>query len=368
MTILKKDIIHTRVISSKFLVCVLTWLIVYHSSLQQVEADDYTHLLYSDGVYRAVGKSGVIVSSSDAVLWQVVSTGISEHLYGIASNGVSYVVVGGNGSILYSVDGAEWQTRSADVQEDLLGVLWSGAFYVALTSSNRFITSVDGLEWDLRESEDPLLAGIEWIEGEISVYEMSNLVIHLPNATTWVMQGSSNPQQLKPLYMDGARMIIKEPPLRMSQATVNTNYSEWLEEEGLSMITGDPLGDYNIDGIQNLIAYAFDISAISSVPRGARDKLPAMKISPDSGQRIMSLTRPQSERGDVRYVVEMSSSLMSDSWQQIAYREPFRLWSGSALVTETINADGGIDVNVVEDSWMDKQSCYVRLRVELLNN
>ena len=91
--------------------------------------------------FVAVGASGTVLSSNDAVLWAPVTVaGLSANLNAVVY-GTQFVAVGADGNILYSTDGLNWApgtTTPAD-SHDILAVVHGldGFYAVGASGSNR---------------------------------------------------------------------------------------------------------------------------------------------------------------------------------------------------------------------------------------
>jgi hypothetical protein len=59
---------------------------------------------FANGVFGAVGDGGLILTSSDGVLWTPRTSGSSNDLYAFAGNDSSFIAVGEAGTILQSDD------------------------------------------------------------------------------------------------------------------------------------------------------------------------------------------------------------------------------------------------------------------------
>ena len=96
----------------------------------------------------AVGDKGLLLTSTDGINWSHLYSGTQNNLHKVIYTGSSYIVVGA-GVIVYSSDGIIWQ--AIETREDnLVNVAWSGSLLVA-TGHNHVLTSADGLIWVTHE-------------------------------------------------------------------------------------------------------------------------------------------------------------------------------------------------------------------------
>lgn len=116
-------------------------------------AGELNDVTYGGGVYIAVGDNGTIWRSTDnAVTWSPISSGVTQHLRGVAWDGVKFVAVGsfsngGSGVVLTSANGSSWTDKSAGA-----GLAsWQG-FYQADFCNDRLLAS--GWYTKIRRSTD----------------------------------------------------------------------------------------------------------------------------------------------------------------------------------------------------------------------
>jgi hypothetical protein len=98
--------------------------------------------------FVAVGTSGLIITSSDPSSgWSFMTSGTSNSLSAVASNGSNvFLAVGDSGVLCYSTDGgATWaaMTNSVILTTDLYGVTYGGGFWVAVGAGGKKYYSSD---------------------------------------------------------------------------------------------------------------------------------------------------------------------------------------------------------------------------------
>ena len=100
--------------------------------------------------YLAAGTGGVMLLSSDAnaKTWKQQTTGTTNDLYALASNGAGgYVAVGAKGTIITSNGGAGWAVVNSGTLNNLYGVTYANSKYVAVGAAGTLLTSFDGTTW-----------------------------------------------------------------------------------------------------------------------------------------------------------------------------------------------------------------------------
>lgn len=131
-------------------------------------AGELNDIAHGGGVYVAVGDNGTIWrSTNSAVTWSPISSGLTQHLRGVAWDGSKFVAVGsfGNGSsgvVLTSTDGSTWTDKStgaglaswhgfyqADFCNDrILASGWYTRIRRSTDHGNTFVTN-DSVNWDI---------------------------------------------------------------------------------------------------------------------------------------------------------------------------------------------------------------------------
>ena len=95
----------------------------------------------------------------------------------------------------------------------------------------------------------------------------------------------------------------------MDIVVVSSGLTDWLASN--PQATGGNAGDPDLDGINNLIEYAFGLNPslndIGSLPRATSS----------ATQITYSASRPAYDHGDITYAIERSSTLKSGSWTTV---------------------------------------------------
>lgn len=113
---------------------------------------------------------------------------------------------------------------------------------------------------------------------------------------------------------------------------------------------GDEHGDYDADGMPNLVEYALDLDADRS-----DTERPAAE---ESGDNVtFRFTVPENALMDIRYEVQVNGNL-DDSWETILSRDADGPWSGEATFSVGTAIDGSVPVSVTLE-----QPQFVRLKI-----
>jgi len=110
-------------------------------------APNLRSIIYAVGRYLAVGNSGLMLASSDAVSWTSFDSGTDQNLHGITYGGGTYVAVGGAGTILSSTDALNWTNQPSGTSVRLFGVAYAAGLFVAVGDNGTIVTSADGQNW-----------------------------------------------------------------------------------------------------------------------------------------------------------------------------------------------------------------------------
>ncbi len=134
-----------------------TWTDVQHLN------KNFQDITYGNGVFVAVGSSGVIKTSPDGINWSSMNSGIASRLNSVIWDGARFVVVGDSGKILTSTDGTVWAEQSSGVTQELNRIAWSGSEYIAVGSNGTILRSTDSVSWSsLASNTSQALTGIVW--------------------------------------------------------------------------------------------------------------------------------------------------------------------------------------------------------------
>ena len=146
-----------------------------------------TAIAYGGNRFVAVGGGGLIITSTDAQNWTVVSSGVpaTTVLKGVAYGAGKFVVVTYSGGILYSADGQTWSQGASG------GGFWDAVTYgssgfVAVGTSGVIWRSTDGLTWVPSTSGTTLtLYGITFANNEYVAVGDNGAVLTSQDGIQW---------------------------------------------------------------------------------------------------------------------------------------------------------------------------------------
>jgi len=118
------------------------------SSDNSTSSDNSSSSSSSSGVFLAVGTSGTLLTSPDAITWTSRTSGTSNYLRSFAfDDNNTGVVVGNSGTILTSNDGITWTSRTSGTTKDLNNVAYGNSKFIAVGDNGTTLYSTDGITW-----------------------------------------------------------------------------------------------------------------------------------------------------------------------------------------------------------------------------
>jgi predicted small lipoprotein YifL len=157
----------------------------------QLASPNLNAAVYGGGNYIAAGAGGVILVSSDAATWTQQTTGTTNDLYALATNGVGiYVAVGANGTIIYNNGGGSWNAASTNPTSNALyGVTYGNGMFVAVGARGTLLTSSDGNTWQTVASNTTLdLKGVAFGASTFVALGAAGALVTSTDGATWNSQ------------------------------------------------------------------------------------------------------------------------------------------------------------------------------------
>jgi hypothetical protein len=158
---------------------------------------------YGDGLYVAVGSSGVLTTSPDGITWTTRTSGFgtdaSTVIYGVIYGDGLYVAVGriydgdSTSGLTTSPDGITWTTRTSGFGSTLIrGVTYGDGVYVAGGEAGKLTTSTDGITWTTRTSGfgTSTIYGVGYGDGLYVAVGSSGKLTTSTDGTTWTTRTS----------------------------------------------------------------------------------------------------------------------------------------------------------------------------------
>ena len=100
--------------------------------------------------FVAVGRGGLIRTSTDGEVWTTQTSGTTQDLNQVAWLNGQFIAVGQAGTLLSSPDGLSWTARSSGVAVALNGLTWGAGSYWVVGQGGTLLSSPDGVTWSPR--------------------------------------------------------------------------------------------------------------------------------------------------------------------------------------------------------------------------
>jgi hypothetical protein len=186
---------------------------------------------YAHGLFVGVGELGTILTSPDGAQWTPRSSGTSNYINRVATDGARFVAVTSD-SILTSTDGITWARRDGTLYDITFG---NGLFVAfarpATIGSTEAVceirTSPDGITWTARQSfSHDNFGHLEFANGTFVAPDTGGGVITSTDGFTWTQVAVANIPPTTPFFAAGNNRFL----LSFGSSTyVSTNGTSWRE-------------------------------------------------------------------------------------------------------------------------------------------
>jgi hypothetical protein len=205
---------------------------------------DFRSITYAKGLFVAGGTRGVIYTSPDGLDWTYQSTGISNIIMGIASDGNQFVAVLDSSAspqnILTSPDGIDWTRRNSGIQEGMYGIAASSSTFVIVGFGGKLATSSDGISWTTHPSDTTqLLRGVSFLNDGLFAFGDNGTITVSGSGINWSQTVGSGADSFNDvIYADGEFVAVGQAALAGASAAVQTSAQGSLWRQWNSGITG----------------------------------------------------------------------------------------------------------------------------------
>lgn len=146
---------------------------------------------FGNNLYVAVGPSGRISTSPDAVTWTTRTSGVATTLYGVAYGFGKYWVVGSSGTLLSSTDGTTWSSVSSGTGVTIRRIRFLNNNLVIVGDNGTLITSADGTTFTTQTSGTAQdLNDVTFGNGTYAACGDNGTIITSTNLSTWTTRSS----------------------------------------------------------------------------------------------------------------------------------------------------------------------------------
>jgi hypothetical protein len=167
------------------------------------------HALAHDGsTFVAAGEHGTLLTSTDALTWEVANASVSGRLAAVVWTGTQFVAAGAGGALVTSPDGESWTSQVSPTRLAWRAVAWDGARLIAVGEAGAMATSTTGSAWSLvRPGVLRDLHGVAAGGGLIVAVGEQGTLLTSVNATTWTSIAPVTTQKLRAVAHNGARWV-----------------------------------------------------------------------------------------------------------------------------------------------------------------
>jgi hypothetical protein len=137
-------------------------------------------VVYSNGLYVAVGQEGTAVTSPDGVNWTVQDSTVLNNLLSVTYGSAGFLAVGANSTMVTSPDGVNWTQQSAGSSGTFESATFGNGYYLVTGTSALVLTSPDGATWTSRNvgaTAGPTLYGSGFLNGCFDVVGANGTIL-----------------------------------------------------------------------------------------------------------------------------------------------------------------------------------------------
>jgi YVTN family beta-propeller protein len=139
--------------------------------------------------FVAVGRGGLIRTSTDGEIWTTQTSGTTQDLNQVAWLNGQFIAVGQAGTLLSSPDGLSWTARSSGVTGALNGLTWGAGSYWVVGQAGTLLSSADAVTWTARTlstSADLLAIAFDPASGRmIATGAVATVLSSADSGATW---------------------------------------------------------------------------------------------------------------------------------------------------------------------------------------
>lgn len=142
---------------------------------------------YGNGVFVAVGYSGVIIHSSNGVHW--TSDNIYQFPYNLTTvkyiNG-KFIALGERGIIAFSYDGISWSNNNYHDDLSTIDVAYGNGMYLVMAEYGYIFTSTDEINWELNQPLSYSFNSVCYADGKFVAIGGANMrAAYSKDGKTW---------------------------------------------------------------------------------------------------------------------------------------------------------------------------------------
>ena len=165
----------------------------------------FWNIVFGDGLYVASGSYGIILTSTNGIVWSNFGATYSFRCIGFGNGRF----VANDGEV--STDGVNWTPGGATVDGLIIGVVWDNNIYVGVGSgatSASVFTSADGSKWDSESSGNiSWMSRVTYANTKFVAVGAGGSILTSTNGISWMAQNSSTANNLSAVTYGGALFV-----------------------------------------------------------------------------------------------------------------------------------------------------------------
>ena len=158
------------------------------------------------------------------------------------------------------------------------------------------------------------------------------------------------------------------PQFQVFDYSMSTYRSIFSENSGYEIFSQQPDGDANNDGVLNAVAYGMGYLPSDSLPTGLYSRLPKSHPSQHSGRSALAFFPPSDLPSDIVFIAEVSETLGSASWLEIARKQGNAAWFGTDAGRIGLDSSSGEHTETIVEypiAYDSLKSGFMRIRFEI---
>ena len=190
--------------------------------------NDLYSVANNGSLFVAVGAAGTIMTSTDAINWNLQTSGTTNTLYAVTFGNNMFVAVGSSGTILTSTNGVSWESQNSGNFYNLMGIACGNGVFVAI-SGVIVLTSSDGKSW-AAPAQMPMYTGfygITYSEGMFLATGIKGCILMSYDGKTWKFVDSGTNVDLYAASVNGGSIIAIGDSGTVLKSTDVSSWKTW---------------------------------------------------------------------------------------------------------------------------------------------
>ncbi len=229
---------------------------------------------YGNGTWVAVGSTGKIISSPDAVRWTERTSGVTTDLNGVAYNNGAFVAAGAGGVILRSTDGTTWTRATSGVTTALNGAGVVAGSFVVVGDNGVTLASADGETWTRAAMEGKFSSGLAVTStgDNAIIVGRAGEIFTASNSASWRRTNVGTGETRRAVIYAGGRFVsvgFRTDPIPNTTAVpvlLSADGVSWTRANGSTALNAANL--YAVTHAQNTYVAVGDVGRIFSSANG----------------------------------------------------------------------------------------------------